>query len=298
MSHTVFEVIGPNNVPEGVIVEDDSGCAFDHCDMIFRIMADNAGRSASYPALHDDNDLKLPTYADFIATDGSLARAVFSLEFHAEQADQSVYSVSASVALPPGTPVFDLKNNIVCLVSTDNLCHSLPVVPWLRSRRDAGDDNGEGDDSGSQSSSTNIGVVSGIVMFAVAVGINIACLGANYCRACSKGMPSSVFWKAVLTLGYCTDPHTNYCFAFGWPGVLWSWVGAYDGTTGYGTDHESINSAYLSGSATPLISGADTLPTSGGIHMPKASAGYYPPGVSITSPGQPLPEFLGLQFKK
>ena len=128
-----------------------------------------------------------------------------------KQVTERVFNAFPEIELPPGSPVFDTGNHLVCLLTSDYHCQALNIEPERRFERDLAEtDDPTTITSTSTPSSEESGVVLGIVLGVPIVAATIATTIfylASYMKAKSMSMPGNVFWPGILGLQYCA--HCN-----------------------------------------------------------------------------------------
>lgn len=164
-------------------------------------------RPGNYPVFYDA--LSVPEQAFTYNIDKKqLVQQPVSLAIDETQS-KSKFIISSESSIPQGSPIFDLKSQLVCLSGTDNQCFTvsdLPVARFGRGLKDYPDDPDNEDDG--ISNVLAIGLTAGVVTAIAGTAATVFYL-ATYLKARSMGMPASVFWAGILSLQYCGHCDSN-----------------------------------------------------------------------------------------
>ena len=218
-----IQVMNESNLPIGELEEDVENEANNHFGMKLPITYHEESINPEYPAIRSFSPDISGAYTYLPDDDGSLHQASINLIPIVTESNDQTYLLFDDELSSSGRPVFDTDNKIICISSRNHQCIPLPQA--IRSKRD--NNNQVGEDENQNSSTLTTYVIIGGVILGAAVLANLACLGGIHARACAKGMPLKVLWSALIHFTYCKSPHTDYCLLCGWPGVAWSWIGAY-----------------------------------------------------------------------
>lgn len=225
-----IQVVDDYNIPIGEISESIRDSVDDNFQMKVPIFYDETRVNPEYLEVHDFNSDTSYVYSYSMNDNGSLIQVPAHLISSNPSDSQEIYFISNPGNHLSGKVFFDAENNIVCISSANGQCNPLPKKHRLKKRSEDDFVRDDENDSGSGISTTTY-IIIGAALVGVGVLSNLACLSAINIRACAKGMPLKVLWSALLSCGYCKSPHTDYCLLCGWPGVAWSWIGAYQPAT-------------------------------------------------------------------
>ncbi|WP_448216894.1 hypothetical protein [Endozoicomonas sp. 2B-B] len=174
-------------------------------------------RPGSYPAFNDALLVPEQAFTYNVNEKRQLVQQPVTLALD-ETRNKSTFIISSEFSIPQGSPIFDLKNQLVCLRGTDNQCFSVSELPIARFRRDLKDypydpDDDSDDEIFASLDAKSLGIVLGI---AAAIGVAATAFFylSTYHKARAMGMPARVYWAGILGqkhCGYCDS--TSGCYA-------------------------------------------------------------------------------------
>ncbi len=228
-------------------------------NMLLNISLDSETfRPGSYPVFNDDLLLPEQAFTYNVNEKQQLVQQPVTLALD-ETRSKSTFIISSEFSIPQGSPVFDLKNQLVGLRGTGNQCFSVNELPIARFRRDLKDDPYDPyDDSDDEFDPQIIYIALGIAAAVGAVATAIFYLS-TYHKARAVGMPAEVYWAGILSqkhCGYCSFDSACYgvigicCCPF----IFWP-LSAYRAATNWIEDYGGLR--------------ADQAPI---IHQPQQSA--------------------------
>ncbi|WP_252180407.1 hypothetical protein [Endozoicomonas sp. 4G] len=173
-------------------------------------------RPTSYPAFNDSL-VQEQAFTYNVNEKKQLVQQSVTLALD-ETRSKSKFIISSEFSIPQGSPIFDLKNQLVCLRGTGNQCFSASELPIARFRRDLKDypydpDDDSDDEIFASLDAKSLGIVLGI---AAAIGVAATAFFylSTYHKARAMGMPARVYWAGILGqkhCGYCDS--TSGCYA-------------------------------------------------------------------------------------
>ena len=199
----LIEILTLTGEPVGYIAEQPDRSPEN--SMLLNIRLDTeAFRPGSYPAFYHALTTPEQAFTYSVNEKHHLVQQAVSLAI--DETQNSKYIISSDFSLPLGSPIFDLKSQLVCLTGTNNQCNTVSELPIARFRRGLKDDP---DDEGAGISDVGVlGVVAGSGV-AIAGTVTAIFYLATYLKARSMGMPASVFWAGILSLQYCGHCNSN-----------------------------------------------------------------------------------------
>ena len=164
-------------------------------------------RPASYPAFY--NISPVPEQALTYNFDEKHQLVQQPVNLTTDETQKSKFIISTESPIPQGSPIFDLKGQLVCLSGTSGQCFTVSDLPIARFRRGLKDDPDDPDGEGAGISNVEaLGIVAGIGVAIAGTAAAIFYL-ATYLKARSMGMPANVFWVGILSLQYCGHCNSN-----------------------------------------------------------------------------------------
>ena len=166
-------------------------------------------RPVSYPAFY--NISPVPEQALTYNSDEKHQLVLQPVNLTTDETQKSKFIISTESPISQGSPIFDLKGQLVCLSGTGGQCFTVSDLPIARFRRGLKDAPDDPDDEGagiSDAEAEALGIAAGAGV-AIAGTVTAIFYLATYLKARSMGMPASVFWAGILSLQYCGHCNSN-----------------------------------------------------------------------------------------
>ena len=210
-NYRLIEVYTLTGEPVGAIAEQSE--KFPENGMLLQVVQDTKElRSGNYPALYSASSTPDQAFTYSVDENYQMVRQPVVLAADEAQVNPA-FIISSEPSLPLGAPVFDIKNQLVCLSDGSNQCFTvgkLPVVRFRRGLKDYPDDPND-DDFGPEVAEI-FGITAGVTFAVYAIPAAIATITfylASYRKARSMGMPANIFWTGILSLKYCGHCNSN-----------------------------------------------------------------------------------------